>query len=117
MPFPQPRGDEGSDGQPARLGGGVAEERLRRRVPEDDPVGVGVGDDHRLPDRPEEPPDAELLGCLRRRHPPVPLRVVAIPAGGGPIIGPREAEVARGGAGGPPPHGACWLRRVGRVGV
>ncbi len=54
-------GDEDLDGAADHLDVRIAEEGLGSGVPEDDPAGVDVADDHRLMDAPEQSADPEVL--------------------------------------------------------
>jgi hypothetical protein len=58
----QGRGHEDVDRKADGLLRGVAEERLRGRVPQHDPARAGVPDDQRIANPPEQAPDAEVLG-------------------------------------------------------
>src|SRR5262249_18916448 len=57
---PQPLGHERLDRHPARLVGGVAEERRGPRIPEHDPPAFDVRDDRRVADLLEEPANAQV---------------------------------------------------------
>ncbi len=60
-------GDQLLHAHPERLGGGVAEDLFCGRVPQDYPAGVGVRDDHGVPDALEEAADPQVP---RRKTPP-----------------------------------------------